>query len=100
MTEVLITTALETAFELMEIKLGLIIHSDSGVQYRVHKYQDLIRRYDCKVSMSRKGNCWDNASMESSFGRFQVELIYAGQYESIEEANSGIFEYIEIFYNR
>jgi len=100
MTEELITTALEMAFELREIKPGLIIHSDRGVQYRAHKYQDLIRRHGCKVSMSRKGNCWDNAPMESFFSRFKVELIYAEQYESIEEAKSGIFEYIEIFYNR
>ncbi len=100
MTEELITTALKMAFELRTIKSGLIIHSDRGVQYRAHKYQDLIRRHGCKVSMSRKGNCWDNAPMESFFSRFKVELIYAEQYESIEEAKSGIFEYIEIFYNR
>ncbi len=100
MTEELITTALNMAFELREVKAGLIIHSDRGVQYRAHKYQDLIRRHGCKVSMSRKGNCWDNAPMESFFSRFKVELIYAEQYESIEEAKSGIFEYIEIFYNR
>ena len=50
--------------------------------------------------MSRKGNCWDNAPMESFFGRLKVELVYAKNYQSIEEARSGIFSYIEIFYNR
>ena len=50
--------------------------------------------------MSRKGNCWDNAPMESFFSRLKVELIYAEQYDSISEARSGIFEYIEVFYNR
>jgi transposase InsO family protein len=50
--------------------------------------------------MSRKGNCWDNAVMESFFGRFKVELIYAENYKTIETAQAGIFEYIEMFYNR
>ena len=50
--------------------------------------------------MSRKGNCWDNAVMESFFGRFKVELIYAENYKTIEAAQAGIFEYIEMFYNR
>jgi len=100
MTEELITTALNMAFELREVQPGLVIHSDRGVQYRAQKYQDLIRAHGGNVSMSRKGNCWDNAPMESFFSRFKVELIYAEQYQSIEEAKSGIFEYIEIFYNR
>jgi len=100
MTEELITTALKMAFELREVIPGLVIHSDRGVQYRAHKYQDLIRAHGGKISMSRKGNCWDNAPMESFFSRFKVELIYAEQYESIDAAKSGIFEYIEIFYNR
>ncbi|OUS27715.1 transposase [Gammaproteobacteria bacterium 45_16_T64] len=100
MTEELITTALKMAFELRDTHPGLIIHSDRGVQYRAQKYQDLIRSYGGSISMSRKGNCWDNAPMESFFSRFKVELIYAEQYQSIDEAKSGIFEYIEIFYNR
>lgn len=100
MTEELITTALSMAFELRDVKAGLVIHSDRGVQYRAHKYQDMIRAHGGKISMSRKGNCWDNAPMESFFSRFKVELVYAEQYDSIEEAKSGIFEYIEIFYNR
>lgn len=100
MTEQLVTDALSMAFKRREIEPGLIVHSDRGVQYRSRKYIDFMKRRGCKPSMSRKGNCWDNAPMESFFSRLKVELIYAEQYESIDEAKSGIFEYIEIFYNR
>lgn len=100
MTEQLITRALSMAFERRDIEPGLIVHSDRGVQYRSQKYIDYLRSKGCKPSMSRKGNCWDNAPMESFFSRLKVELIYAEQYDSISEAKSGIFEYIEVFYNR
>ena len=100
MTEQLNTDALEMAFVRRDIAPGLIIHSDRGVQYRAIKYQDLIRSKGGVVSMSRRGNCWDNAVMESFYSRLKVELIYAEQYRSIDEARSGIFEYIEVFYNR
>jgi len=62
MTETLITTVLKMAFNLREVNQGLIIHYDRGVQYRVHKYQDLIRAHGGRMSMSRKGNCWDTQS--------------------------------------
>lgn len=100
MTEQLITDALNMAFKRRNIEPGLIIHSDRGVQYRSNRYQALMERNGCKPSMSRKGNCWDNAVMESFFSRLKVELIYAEQYRTVEEAKSGIFEYIEVFYNR
>ena len=100
MTERLVTDALTMAFARREINPGLVIHSDRGVQYRSQGYIDLMVSKGCKPSMSRKGNCWDNAPMESFFSRLKVELIYAEQYSSISEAKSGIFEYIEIFYNR
>ena len=99
MTEQLITDALQMAFKRRDIEPGLIIHSDRGVQYRSNRYQALIECHGCKPSMSRKGNCWDNAVMESFFSRLKVELIYAEQYRSIDEAKSAIFEYIEVFYN-
>ena len=83
-----------------KIEQGALIHSDRGVQYRGHEYQNAIKENGLQSSMSRKGNCWDNAVMESFFGRFKVELIYAEKYKSVEAAQSGIFEYIEIFYNR
>lgn len=100
MTEVLITDALSMALKRRDVKPGLIIHSDRGVQYRAQKYIDFMQRHGAIPSMSRKGNCWDNAPMESFFSRLKVELIYAQQFLSIEEAKSSIFEYIEVFYNR
>lgn len=100
MTEGLITDALRMAFKRRDVEPGLIIHSDRGVQYRAQKYIDFMRCHGAIPSMSRKGNCWDNAPMESFFSRLKVELIYTQQFLSIEEAKSSIFEYIEIFYNR
>jgi putative transposase len=100
MTEKLITDALGMAFDRRQIMPGLIIHSDRGVQYRAQKYIDFMQRHGAIPSMSRKGNCWDNAPMESFFSRLKVELIYTQQFRSIEEAKSSIFEYIEVFYNR
>jgi transposase InsO family protein len=97
MTEQLNTDALQMAFVRRDIAPGLIIHSDRGVQYRAVKYQGLIRSKGGVVSMSRRGNCWDNAVMESFYSRLKVELIYAEQYRSIDEARSGIFEYNEVF---
>lgn len=100
MTEQLITNALNMAFKRRDIEPGLIIHSDRGVQYRSNRYQALMEQHGCKPSMSWKRNCWDNAVMESFFSRLKVELIYAEQYRTIDEAKSGIFEYIEVLYNR
>ncbi|GAB1261566.1 IS3 family transposase [Aurantivibrio plasticivorans] len=100
MTETLVKTALQNALSQREIEPGLILHSDRGVQYRSQGYIDFAHSKGMKLSMSRKGNCWDNAPMESFFSRLKVELIYAKNYQTIDEACSGIFEYIEIFYNR
>lgn len=100
MTEALVMQALAMALIRRNTAPGLIVHSDRGTQYRAQKYIDFMASKGCVPSMSRKGNCWDNAPMESFFSRLKVELIYANQYQTIEEAKSGIFEYIEIFYNR
>ena len=100
MTEKLVLDTLTMAFSRREVNPGLIIHSDRGVQFRSVKYLDLVRSSGCLPSMSRQGNCWDNAVMESFYSRLKVELIYAEQFGSMEEVRSGIFEYIEIFYNR
>lgn len=100
MTEALITDALGMAVKQRSVRPGLIVHSDRGTQYRSQGYIDYLNSKGCRISMSRKGNCWDNAPMESFFSRLKVELIYAKNYRSIEEAKSGIFAYIEIFYNR
>ena len=101
MTESLIENALSMAFERRDTKPGIIVHSDRGVQYRSQRYIDRLHQEGCRISMSRKGNCWDNAPMESFYSRLKVELIYAKKnYQSIDEARSGIFSYIEVFYNR
>ncbi|KZY31238.1 transposase [Oleiphilus sp. HI0081] len=100
MTEALVTKALSVALARRKPKPGLILHSDRGVQYRAQGYVDFVANSQLKQSMSRKGNCWDNAPMESFFSRLKVELIYAKNYQSMDEARTGIFTYIEVFYNR
>ncbi len=100
MTEELVTKAMKMAFRQREAAPGLIVHSDRGTQYHSQAYIDYLNVNGCQISMSRKGNCWDNAPMESFFSRLKVELIYAKNYRTIDEAKSGIFAYIEIFYNR
>ena len=99
MRESLILQALNMAVSNRELK-DTVIHSDRGVQYRGNEYQSAIEQHGLTCSMSRKGNCWDNAVMESFFSRLKVELIYAENYKKVEDARAGIFEYIEIFYNR
>jgi len=79
---------------------GLIHHSDRGKQYCSQDYQDLLNQFHMKVSMSRKGNCYDNAPMESFWGTLKNELIYHHRYTTREQAMREITEYIEIFYNR
>lgn len=100
MTEELITKATKMALDNRETAPGLILHSDRGSQYRSNAYVGFLEKHAIQRSMSRKGNCWDNAAMESFYSRLKVELIYAKNYQSIEEARSGIFAYIEVFYNR
>ncbi len=100
MTEQLVTRAMQNAFDARNVTPNLIVHSDRGTQYRSRHYVDFLERNGVQRSMSRKGNCWDNAVMESFYSRLKVELIYAKNYQSIEDLRSGIFGYIEIFYNR
>jgi len=100
MTEQLITEAMQRAIDARGVTPGLIVHSDRGTQYRSNSYVDFLERHHITRSMSRKGNCWDNAVMESFYARLKVELIYAKNFQSIDAARSGIFGYIEVFYNR
>jgi len=79
---------------------GLIHHSDRGRQYASYAYQDLLRGYGIIQSMSRSGNCYDNAYMESFFGTLKTELVHGERYRSRLEAKLSIFEYVEVFYNR
>lgn len=100
MTIELITEALEMAFARRDIQDGLIVHSDRGVQFRSNRYRKILLDNSCRISMSRKADCWDNAAMESFFSRLKVELVYAERLNSISQAKTLLFEYIEIFYNR
>ena len=79
---------------------GLIHHSDRGSQYCSYEYRRILDQFGLKASMSRKGNCFDNAPMESFWGTLKQELIHHRRYRSRQEAIQDITEYIEIFYNR
>jgi putative transposase len=79
---------------------GLIHHSDRGSQYCSPHYQKLLAQFGMKASMSRKGNCYDNAPMESFWGTLKSELVHHRHYATREEAIQDITEYIEVFYNR
>jgi len=79
---------------------GLLHHSDRGSQYACGDYQEALTAHGMLCSMSRKGDCWDNAPMESFFHTFKTELIHHRDYQTRWEAKADIFEYIEVFYNR
>lgn len=79
---------------------GLLHHSDRGREYYARDYQAVLSENDMICSMSRKGNCWDNAVMESFFHSLKVEQVHHDDYRTRSEARSTIFNYIEIFYNR
>ena len=79
---------------------GLLHHSDRGVQYACDDYQHLLESHGMQVSMSGRGNCWDNAAMESFWSTLKNELVNHERYPTREQARRSIFEYIEVFYNR
>jgi len=99
-TRQLATEALNMAVQNSGWKGGLIHHSDRGVQYASNEFQALLKTYGIQCSMSRKGDCWDNAVAESFFHTLKVELIHGKIYNTRQEAKTAIFEYIEVFYNR
>lgn len=100
MRESLILEALRMARGRRLVQPGLLLHSDRGVQYRAKEYQQELEDLGIQASMSRKGNCWDNAVMEAFFARLKVELIYPESYRDFDALRAGLFEYIEIYYNR
>lgn len=100
LSEELTAAALKQAVTRQKPTEGLIHHSDRGRQYASYAYQALLRRYGITPSMSRSGNCYDNAYMESFFGTLKRELVYGERYRTREEARLSIFEYVEVFYNR
>jgi len=79
---------------------GLLHHSDRGVQYASEDYQHLLKSHGLTASMSGKGDCWDNAMMESFWATLKTELIHQSRYATRDQARAAIFEYIEVFYNR
>jgi putative transposase len=100
MTQDLVTQALFRAVRAKRPAPGLIHHSDRGSQYCAHAYQHCLKQFGMQPSMSRKGDCWDNAPMESFWGTLKTELVHHRRFATREQAKQEITEYIEIFYNR
>jgi len=96
----LCTNALEMALKRRRPAGGLLHHSDRGVQYACGEYRDLLRSQGIECSMSRRGDCYDNAVVESFFKSLKAELVYHEHYATREQARRSIFEYLEVFYNR
>jgi putative transposase len=105
MTSRLVVDALEMALRRRprltgSSSAGLVAHSDRGSQYASEHYQRVLAQERIVCSMSRRGNCWDNAPMESFFASLKKELVHHEDYATREQARASIFEYIEAFYNR
>jgi putative transposase len=96
----LVNDALNMAIRKRDPDKGLLVHSDRGSQYASTGFQKLLKQHNYRCSMSRKGNCWDNAPSESFFHTLKTELTHHEDFKTREEAKQAIFEYIEVFYNR
>lgn len=99
MTKSLVLKALERAYGQQGKPKGILHHSDRSSQYASHDYQARLKEYNMKGSMSRKGNCYDNACIESFHSVIKKELIYLEKFKTRERARKRIFEYITCFYN-
>jgi transposase InsO family protein len=100
MTKQVVCDALMMAIWRRGFPRGVLFHSDRGSQYCSHDFQIILKRYGFLCSMSRKGNCWDNAVAESFFHSIKMELIYSERYSTREAAKQSIFQYIEGYYNQ
>lgn len=100
LTSKLAQDALQNAIDLRQPESEVMVHSDRGKEYYASDYQALLASNDLICSMSRKGNCYDNATMESFFHSLKVEQVHHDNYRTRQEARSVIFDYIEVFYNR
>jgi putative transposase len=100
MTKELVIEALEQAFQREKPTAGVLHHSDRGSQYASKEYQDKLKEYKMIGSMSRKGNCYDNACIESFHSVIKRELIHLTTYKTRAQAKRDIWEYIELWYNR
>ena len=98
-TRQLVIDALQMAVDRRGPAAGLLHHSDRGSQYASDDYQTMLAQHGMTCSMSRRGNCWDNAVMESFYSTIKTELVYHCDFQSRDEARRAIVEYIEMFYN-
>jgi putative transposase len=96
----LVSDALRMAWFRRRPASGAMHHSDRGSQYASHEFQALLTQFGMTCSMSRKGNCWDNAPTESFFNSLKNERVHGTRYGTREQAKADLFEYIELFYNR
>jgi len=100
MDENLVIRTLDKAIASREKQEGLIFHSDRGSQYASLRVRKLLEQNEIRQSMSSKGNCYDNAPVESFFSTLKREMVYRENFKTREEAKRSLFEYIEVFYNR
>ncbi|MGH8397953.1 MAG: IS3 family transposase [Gammaproteobacteria bacterium] len=98
--QALVTDALKMAIEYRQPAVGLIHHTDQGATYTSSAYRAILQTHGMIPSMSRKGDCWDNAVAESFFGNLKNELTWHHTFRSRDQARVAIFDYIEVFYNR
>jgi transposase InsO family protein len=96
----LVMMALNMAMDHRQPPAGLIFHSDRGVQYASGEYRQALAQAKLVASMSRKGNCYDNATMEAFWSTLKLELVYRQQFEDATQVRRALFDYVEIFYNR
>lgn len=95
----MVTSMVRKAFDKIPEKSELILHSDQGWQYRHKQYQSLLEEKGVRQSMSRKGNCYDNAVMENFFGILKSELLYIQEFESLEHFKRELVEYLDYYNN-
>lgn len=100
MTAGLVLRAMDMAINTRRPDAGLMHHSDRGVQYTCGRYREFLSTHGITVSMSRTGDCYDNAVVESFWGKLKTEMIYHQRFATREQARAAVFDYIEVFYNR
>jgi transposase InsO family protein len=104
MSERITSELVVSAFEMGQKRRGVmvspLVHSDRGSQYASSSFRQELAAHNCIQSMSRRGNCWDNAVAESFFSALKLELVVDERFQNRQEARDSIFEYIEVFYNR
>ena len=96
----MVTTMLEQALKVLPEKHDLILHSDQGWHYQHKQYRQILKENGITQSMSRKGNCYDNAAMESFFGHLKSELLYLQEFESVDHFKRELIRYIDYYNNR